>query len=137
MPNENGRTVAGVISELKDELKEFVTTRIAMFKSEMKEKVSSLKIAAILIAGGLLLGLTAWLILTAALISIVAAAFLPSVYSYFFAFIIVGVTYLLVGVIMASFALRELRQRGLRPERTIRVLKQDQIWLQSEARQRV
>lgn len=137
MPNENGRSLAGVVSELKDELREFVSIRIEMFKSEMKDKVSSLKVTAILIAGGLFLGLTAWFVLTAALISIIATAFLPSVYSYFFAFIIVGIAYLLVGAILATFALRELSQRGLKPERTMRVLKQDQIWLQSEARQQV
>ncbi len=137
MPNENGRSLAGVVSELKEELKEFVSTRIEMLKSEMKDKVSSLKVAAIFIAGGLFLGITAWFVLTAALISLIATAFLPSVYAYFFGFIIVGIAYLLVGVILATFALRELRRRGLKPERTIRVLKQDQIWLQSEARQQV
>ncbi len=137
MPNENGRSLAGVVSELKDELKEFANTRIEMFKSEMNDKVSSLKIAAILIAAGAFLGITAWFVLTAALISIIATAFVPSVYAYFFGLVIVGVAYLLVGAIMATFALREIRQRGLKPERTIRVLKQDQIWLQSEARQQV
>jgi uncharacterized membrane protein YqjE len=135
--NGNERSLAAVVSELKDELKEFVTIRVQMFKSEMKDKVSSLKMAAILIAGGLFLGITAWFVLTAALISIIAVAFLPSPYAYFLAFAIVGIVYLLVGTILASFALRELRQRGLMPERTIRVLKQDQVWLQSEARQQV
>jgi hypothetical protein len=137
VPNENGRSLAGVVSELKDELKEFVATRVDMLKSEMKDKVSSLKMAAILIAAGVFLGLTAWFVLTAALISIIAAAFLPSAYSYFLACVIVGVAYLLVGGIFATFALRELKQRGMMPERTIRVLKQDQLWIQSEARQQV
>jgi hypothetical protein len=135
--NGSERSLAAVVSELKDELKEFVTTRVAMFKSEMRDKISSFKMAAILIAGGLFLGISAWLVLTAALVSIIAVAFLPSTYAYFFAFLIVGIAYLLIAVIMASFALREIKQRGLKPERTIRVLKQDQIWIQSEARQQL
>jgi membrane protein implicated in regulation of membrane protease activity len=137
VPIENGRSLAGVMSELKDELKEFITTRIEMLKSEMKDKVASLKMAAVLIACGLFLGITAWFVLTAAAISIVATAFYPSVYAYFFGFLIVGVAYLFVAVILASFAFRELKKRGLTPERTIRVLKQDQVWLQSEARQQI
>lgn len=137
MPGENGRSLAGVVSELKDEMKEFASTRIDMLKSEMKDKVSSLKVAVPMIIGALVVGWTAWLVLTAALISIIAQAFQPSRYGYFFAFLIVGVVYALMAAIAAAFAIRELKNRGFMPERTIRVLKQDQIWLQSEARQQV
>jgi hypothetical protein len=133
----NGRSLAGVVAELKDEVKEFATTRIEMFKSEMKDKVSSLKFAAVLIVIGALLGVTAWFVLTAALIAIIATAFHPSVYAYFFASLIVGVAYLIIGGIIAGMAVSELKRRGLVPERTIRVLKQDQVWLQTEARQQL
>src|SRR5512146_261706 len=127
------RSVAGVLSEIKDEVKEFAQTRIEMLKSEMKDKVSSWKTAVPLIGVGLVFGATAWFVLTAALIASVAEAFYPSRFAYFFSFIIVGVIYALVGVICATFAIRELRARGVMPERTIRVLKQDQVWLQTEA----
>lgn len=137
MVNENGRSLAGVVSELKDELKDFASTRFEMLRSEMKDKVSSFKVAIALIAVALVLGLTAWFVLTAALISIIAVAFYPSNFAYFFAFIIVGVAYLLGAAVMGSFAVREMRRRGVMPERTIRILKQDQVWLQSEARQQV
>jgi cytochrome c biogenesis protein CcdA len=135
--NENGRSLAGVVSELKDELKDFASTRFEMLRSEMKDKVSSFKVAIALIAVALVLGLTAWFVLTAALISIIAVAFYPSNFAYFFAFIIVGVAYLLGAAVMGSFAIREMKRRGVMPERTIRILKQDQVWLQSEARQQV
>lgn len=137
MVNENGRSLAGVVSELKDELKDFASTRFEMLRSEMKDKVSSFKVAIALIAVALVLGLTAWFVLTAALISIIAVAFYPSNFAYFFAFIIVGVAYLLGAAVMGSFAIREMKRRGVMPERTIRILKQDQVWLQSEARQQV
>lgn len=137
MVNENGRSLGGVISELKDEAKEFVQTRIDMLRSEMKDKISSFKVAAVLIAGALFLGLTAWFVLTAALISIIAIAFQPNSFAYFFAFVIVGVAYLLIAAVIGSFAVRELKQRGIMPERTIRVLKQDQIWIQNEAKQQI
>lgn len=131
------RSVAGVLSEIKDEVKEFAQTRIEMLKSEMKDKMSAWKTAIPLIAIGLVFAATAWFVFTAALISIIAAAFYPNRFAYFFSFVIVGIVYALVGVISATFALRELRTRGVMPERTIRVLKQDQVWLQTEARQQV
>ncbi len=131
------RSVAGVLAEIKEEVKEFVQTRIEMLKSEMKDKISSWKTAVPLIAIGLVFAATAWFVLTAALISIIAEAFYPSRFAYFFSFVIVGVVYLLVGVISATFAMRELRQHGVMPERTVRVLKQDQVWIQTEARQQV
>ncbi len=131
------RSVAGVLAEIKEEVKEFVQTRIEMLKSEMKDKISSWKTAVPLIAVGLVFAVTAWFVLTAALISIIAEAFYPSRFAYFFSFVIVGVVYLLVGVISATFAIRELREHGVMPERTVRVLKQDQVWIQTEARQQV
>ncbi len=131
------RSVAGVLAEIKEEVKEFVQTRIEMLKSEMKDKISSWKTAVPLIAIGLVFAATAWFVLTAALISIIAEAFYPSRFAYFFSFVIVGVVYALVGVISATFAMRELRQHGVMPERTVRVLKQDQVWIQTEARQQV
>ena len=131
------RSVAGVLSEIKDEVKEFAQTRIEMLKSEMKDKVSSWKTAIPLIGVGLVFGATAWFVLTAALISIIAEAFYPNRFAYFFSFVIVGIVYALVGTICATFAIRELRARGVMPARTIRVLKQDQVWLQTEARQQI
>lgn len=133
----NERSVAGVLAEIKDEIKEFLQTRFDMLKSEMKDKMSAWKTAVPLIAVGLVFIATAWFVLTAALISIVALAFYPNRFANFLALLIVGVAYLLIGAISATFAIRELRQSGLKPERTIRMLKEDQVWLQTEARQQV
>jgi uncharacterized membrane protein YqjE len=87
-----------------------------------------------LIAVALLLVLTAWLVLTGALIVVIAAAFYPSRFAYFFAFIIVGVVYALAGSIAGAFAWRELKEQGMVPHRTLQVLKDDRVWLQTEAR---
>jgi uncharacterized membrane protein YqjE len=135
--NENGRTLAGVISELKGELKEFVQTRIAMLQSELKDKVDSWKVALPMIAVALVLGITAWLVLTAALIAVIAVAFYPSPFAYFFALLIVGVAYALIGALCAAFGWHELKQQGIVPHRTIRVLKEDRAWLQTEARSHI
>lgn len=135
MINEtNGRTLAGVVAEIKDELKEFISTRIQMLKSEMQDKISSLKVAAPLGIVALVLLGTAYLLLTLMIVALVAVAFEGSPYQWFFAFLIVGVLWSIAGGTCAIFAWREFKEQGLAPKKTINVLKQDQVWLQSEAR---
>jgi hypothetical protein len=132
--NENGRSVAGVVAELKQEGKEFFETRVAMLKSEMRDMASAWKAAAPMIAVGVLLLLTAWILLTWAFVSIIAYAFGTGPMAWFFAFLIVGVAYALIGGLLAAFAYSQLKQKEIVPRRTLRVLKEDQIWLQREAR---
>ena len=43
----NGRSITGIMSEMKEEAKYFVQTRIAMLKQEIQEKLARLKIAAL------------------------------------------------------------------------------------------
>ncbi len=137
MANENGKNLAGLFAETKDELKDFVQTRIDMLRAEMKDKISAWKVALPLIAVGLLLGLTGWFVLTATLILAIAQAFYGSPWAYTFATLIVGVVYVLCAAISVSFALRGLKEEGMAPKRTIRVLKEDRAWLTSEARSQV
>jgi uncharacterized membrane protein YqjE len=130
----NGRTLAAIIAEIKDELKEFAQTRIEMFKAELQEKVKTLKIAAPLAAlGALLLG-TAYVLFTLALAGLAVAFFGDTPYRWFFAFAIIAVLWTLVGGIAAYFAKREFELKGLMPNKTIEVLKGDKIWIQAEAK---
>jgi hypothetical protein len=135
--NENGRSVAGVIAELKQEGKEFVETRIAMLRSEMRDMLSAWKVTLPMIAVGILLLLTAWILLTWAVVSIIAYAFGTGPVAWAISFAIVGAAYALGGAFCAAFAYSELKKKEIVPRRTLRVLKEDQIWLQSEARTQV
>jgi uncharacterized membrane protein YqjE len=132
--NEHGRTLAGVVNELKYELKDFIQTRIDMARSELRDKVKAWKLALPLVAVALVLSATAWLVLTACLIGILATAFYPSRFAYFFATLIVGVVHLFGGAVCAILAYREFREQGVLPRRTLQVLKEDKLWLQKEAK---
>jgi hypothetical protein len=55
-------------------------------------------------------------------------------YAYTVAFFVVFALYAMAGGATAAYGYRTLTSQGLTPERTLRVLKEDQIWLQSEAR---
>jgi len=132
-----GPTLAGVVAEIKDETKEFVQTRVQMFKTELREKVATWKSGALLAAVGVLVLGTAYLLLTLALVGLVAVAFWGSPYAWFLAFLIVGAFWGIIGGILAFLAVREFRRQGIAPKKTIEVLREDKIWLQSEAGNRV
>jgi len=130
----NGRSLAAIVTEMKEELKDFVQTRIEMFRTELQEKLKTLKIAAPLAGlGALLLG-TAYLLFTMALVGLVVAFFRDNPYRWFFAFAAVAVLWTLLGGIAAYFAKREFELKGLMPRKTIEVLKEDKLWIQAEAK---
>jgi hypothetical protein len=130
----NGRTLAGVVAELKDELKEFANTRLAMLRSELKDKISAWKTAMPMIVVGLVLLATCFLLFTAAIVAAIWVAFAGNPFAAAIALALMGVAYALLGGIAVIFAVRELREQGIVPKRTLRVLKDDQVWIANEAR---
>jgi uncharacterized membrane protein YqjE len=134
-PENNGRTLSQVIAEIKDETKEFVQTRVSMFVSEMREKTAHSKSAAIYGAIGLALLWTGFLMLTLCLVALVTVAFWGSPYAWFFGFLVIGFVWTALGAMLVIAAVRAFR--GLAPERTMKVLKDDKIWLQNEARSEI
>ena len=128
------KTVAEVMSDLKSELEEFVTTRFQMLYSEWSEKWRSFKMTAPALLFGLAVLETACLVLTGFLICIIAQAFAPSPWNYAFSFLLVGVLYAVLGGAVAYMAWGKLKERGVKPERTIRVLQQDRVWLETEGK---
>jgi hypothetical protein len=128
------KPLAQVLSECKDELKEFAATRIAILRAEMQEKFAAVSAALPAIAVGVVLALFASVFLSVALVAVIAMALGGGAGAWAGAFAIVGAVYLLFGGLAIGYGVNELKTRGLKPERTLRVLKQDQIWLQNETR---
>jgi len=131
----NSRTLAEVLAETRDEIKDFIQTRIQLLVSELKEKAANSKKAAMLGGIAAVLGMTAFLLLTLAAVGLIAVAFWGSPYAFFFGFLIMGVFYAVIGGMLAIGAIRQMR--GIAPNKTIEVLKEDKIWLQSEVRSQV
>ena len=135
MHNEfNGRSIVGVVNELKDELKDFLQTRYQMLMSELREKTSALKIAAPLLIAALIFGWVSFLLFTLCLVGLVAVAFQGNPYQWPIALAIVFAVWALIAGVCAFFAISELKAQGFAPKKTLKVLKEDQVWLQSEAR---
>jgi hypothetical protein len=51
-------------------------------------------------------------------------------------FAIVGSVFLLVAALCIRYGISKMKARSFKPERILRVLRQDQVWLQNEARKR-
>lgn len=129
-----GRSLGDVISEIKEEMRNFFSTRVEMFQSEFRETVRGWKQFVPLAAVALVLFATAYVLFTLALVSVVAVAFWGNPYHWFFAFLIVAVTWSIAGALLAYFARVTYRNRAMFPKRSLGVLHQDKEWLQMEAR---
>ena len=128
------RSLGAILSDIADELKEFLNTRIQMIRAELHETVTAVSVAIPLGLVALILAGTGFLLLTAAVVALVAAAFAGNPYSWVFAFAIVGVVWIAFAGVAAFFAYNEFRSKSMFPKHTVEVLKADKIWLESEAR---
>jgi membrane protein implicated in regulation of membrane protease activity len=122
------------LSAIVNETVQFVATRAAMLMAEMQEKSQSIKLAIPGLVVAVAFLLAGWLSLTFGLIALLHGLFLPSIYAWLWAGLIVGAVYMVIGVVIGRTALKKLKATSLIPERTLTVLKQDQVWIQNEAR---
>jgi hypothetical protein len=77
---------------------------------------------------------TGFLLLTGAVVVVIAAAFAGHAYAWLYAFLIVGVVWIAFGGVSAFFAYNEFRSKAKFPKHTVEVLKADKVWIESEAR---
>jgi energy-coupling factor transporter transmembrane protein EcfT len=122
---------------MKQDLKEFVETRIAMVKSEFRDKLVHWKVAAPLAGAGVVLLGTAYLLITLALVALAAVFIGDTPYRWFFALLGVGVLWTVLSGISLYIAKREFELNRLMPQKTMAVLKGDKLWLQNEARSQI
>jgi hypothetical protein len=129
--HNRNRSLRSILAETKQELKQFLSTRIEILKSEFRETLSALRVALALGLAALAFVGTAFLLLTAAAVALVASAFAGNPYAWFFALVIVGVLWTALGAVAAFFAYNSIRSKGMFPRRTVAVLKADKLWLES------
>jgi uncharacterized membrane protein YqjE len=122
---------------MKQELRDFAETRIQLFTREVKEKLGRLKVAAPLAAVAIILLGTAYLLITSAVVALIAIAFGGAAYRWVFAFGIVAIVWAALGAIALYIAKSELELKRLLPQKTIQVLKEDKTWMQREVRNQI
>ena len=134
---ENNRSIGQVVSELKNDTRDFVSTRLQILTQEIGDKIKVWKVAIPILIVAAVIGGIALLALTFALIAFLAGVFQPSPYAWCYGALIVTAIYIVVAFGLFYLGKRELTQTGIAPSRTLRVLKQDQIWIQNEARSQI
>ncbi len=137
MINGNAKSVIEVVEDLRDEFIAFVTTRIEMVEAEFDEKAQALKTSGPLLGIGMMVLATAWLLFSGFLVCMIAQALAPHPWNWALSFLAVSILYAIVGSAAAYAAWGRLKDKGVKPERTLRVLKQDGLWLQAEAKERI
>lgn len=135
--HENGRRVAEILAEMKDEFVEFVRTRVTLLRSELLKTRNKAKTVIPVAAIAAMFLSTAFLLLTGALVGLLQAAFPNSAFRWFFACLMVGVFWGILGTGAALFVVQTFKDRNMIPNRTLEVLKGDKSWIQSEVKNRV
>ena len=128
------KSLAQIVSELKLDAQEFLDTRIQMLTSEIKTKLAIIKMSAPMLIAGAVLGMMGLVCLTAALVAVIAAGLGGGIGSWALASFIVALAYFAVGGGVVYFGYKQFSSEGLAPKRTMKILKQDQVWLANEAR---
>jgi hypothetical protein len=124
----------GMFDEVKDEFGTFVATRLNLLRTEMREKASSLKFGLPMIVAGSVLLLTSLVFLNVAILGLLALAFGATTLAWIYASAILFGCYAAIGGVCAFLGAREIKTTGIVPTHTISVLKQDQNWIQREAK---
>jgi uncharacterized membrane protein YqjE len=127
------KPIGELLQSLKQELSEFISTRVQIAIAEMKEKTAAWKAAVPLLGAALLFAVMSLVCLTLAFISLIAES-LSSDYAWAIASAIVFVVYLIIAGIAGWLGYSELKDESIVPERTLRVLKADQNWIKNETR---
>ena len=126
------RSLASLIAEIREELKSLLTTRVEMLKAELREALSAVAAGLPLALVAAVMVATSYLLLTLALVALIVVAFGDNPYRWFFALLIVGFAWLVLGGMAAFFAWNQFRAHSFVPKKTVEVLKADKAWLQSE-----
>jgi VIT1/CCC1 family predicted Fe2+/Mn2+ transporter len=129
-----GRPLGEILLEIKDELLEFVETRLRLLHSEFEETLQSARSSLPLLVATIILLGTAYLLLVAALVGLVSFAFINSPSRWPLSFLIVGSLWLIAGLVTAVLARNSFRDRGSFPKKTIEVLKADGLWIHDEGK---
>ncbi len=133
----NGKSIASILAETRDEFKEFIATRIALFRTELQEKLGSLKRGAPLAVAALLFLATAYVLLTLAAVGVVLALLPANPWRWCLAFLVVAILWSIVGSIFAYTAMKRMALKELVPRRTLNVLKGDGVWIRSEVKNQI
>jgi len=133
----NDRSFASILGETRDDIKQFFATRISLLGAELGEKLKVIGRTAPLAVLALVLLGTGYLMFTLSVVGLVRALLPATRFGWCLAFLAVAVLWTIAGGIAAWMAKRRFALKELMPNRTIGVLKEDGVWIQSEVKNQI
>jgi hypothetical protein len=121
------RPIAGLISDLATDIGTLVSQEVALFKTEIGEKLSRAATGVGAIAAGALVAFSGWLALIAA-----AILGLAKVLAAWLAALAVGTVVIAIGAGLLWFAKRRLDAEALIPRRTLNSLRENEEWIREQ-----
>lgn len=128
------RSLASELAGIKDELKTFFQTRAQILQAEAREKVRRWKSSIVLLALAAVFLLTGWFTFVFAVVALLHTWIASGTYAWFWGGLIVSVILLVAGAVCGQVGYKRIKASGMKPTRTLRILKQDQEWIQKQAR---
>lgn len=129
MATENERPIGNILQDAVNDISAITRSEINLAKTELKSEAAKLLRIAPLFAVGAILGLFALgYLLTAALLALVIV--IPP----WAASLVIFVLAALIGAAAVAIARNRLRTINLKPERTVRTMKENAEWLKTQTR---
>jgi hypothetical protein len=128
------RPLGASIADIKEDLKVFFQTRVQLLRAETGEKLRSWKRHLILLGLAAVFLVSSWITLVFAIVALLHTWIAAGSYAWFWGALIVSLIFLVSGGVCARAGYRGIKASGLMPARTLRVLRQDQEWIQKQAR---
>ncbi len=129
MPPGAERTVAGLFGDLARETSRLIRQEVALAKSEVMGKVGRMGLGAAEAAVGGFIAYAGFLVLLAA-----AVLGLAEVLAAWLAALIVGIVVVAVGAFILLKGRHDMVPGNLKPERTLRTLRDDAEWAREQMR---
>jgi uncharacterized membrane protein YqjE len=128
------RSLASELAGIKDELKTFFQTRAQILHAETREKLRTWKSSLVLLALAGVFLLTGWFTLVFTVVALLRTWIVSGSYAWFWGGLIVSVILLVAGAVCGQTGYKGIKASSMKPTRTLRILKQDQEWIQKQAR---
>jgi hypothetical protein len=134
----DGRSLTGLVRELRDEALTLVRQEVALAKTEMSEKAArAARNSAYIGAGGFVAFAGLVILLLAAVVGVylgLVAAGLTHATAGWLSPLIVGSVVALVGYIVVQKGISTLKRETVVPERTVDSIKADKEWMEEKVR---
>ena len=125
-----------LLTRLGDDILQLFDTKMSLLRVEVQEDVNAFLRGSIVIAAGSMVALIGFSIASVAIAFGISTLLANSNFTqagrYGLSFAIVGVIYLIVGIIMALVMKGRLSKQSLVPDRTVEEFRKDKQWLQKE-----